>query len=167
MISSFWVRSCWRQNLKSLFVVWLVSQEVLHLWQDGQRQLWKNLWKKREGALLQASLDSFHDPPTAVVGWTLAFLSQSKPCLRRRHHSTQWKRNSSVHAWKCVTGWFKPRQTVRKRASVNGPIVWRLTRILTWIALMFSIICSLLEAPSRTELTPSFLRHHAEEVQSQ
>lgn len=35
------------QDLKSLFVVGLVSQEVLHLGQDGQRQLWKNLWNQR------------------------------------------------------------------------------------------------------------------------
>lgn len=42
-----WVRGCWLQDLKSLFVVGLVSQEVLHLGQDGQRQLWKNLWNQR------------------------------------------------------------------------------------------------------------------------
>lgn len=32
---------------------------------------------------------------------------------------------------------------------------------LTWIAPMFSISWSVLEAPSSTQLTPSFLRHHA------
>lgn len=32
---------------------------------------------------------------------------------------------------------------------------------LTCIALIFSISWSVLEAPSRTEFTPSFLRHHA------
>lgn len=35
------------------------------------------------------------------------------------------------------------------------------TYSLTWIAPMFSISWSVLDAPKRTELTPSFRRHHA------
>lgn len=37
----------------------------------------------------------------------------------------------------------------------------RSLRGLTWIAPMFSISWSVLDAPKRTELTPSFRRHHA------
>lgn len=73
------VRGCWLQDLKSLFVVRLVSQEVLHLRQDGQRQLWKNLWNQREeqkntfllhwetGFSQWASLDCFYSARVLIV----------------------------------------------------------------------------------------------------
>lgn len=40
-------------------------------------------------------------------------------------------------------------------------LVWRCHPCLTWMAPRFSISCSGLEDPRSTELTPSFLRHHA------
>lgn len=94
---------------------------------------------------------------------------------------TQYSKAPERVAAKCPRGWAVPERggcryrlkgtnaeldvTGQGRLSQIKMLTFfcRITRTysLTCIAPMFSISCSVLDAPKRTELTPSFRRHHA------
>lgn len=94
--------------------------------------------------------------------------------LRRWFHARPppaWPRSASP-SW-CRACWpgCGPSQTPRETSSLGAPGPERQVRrrkqgqvqvcVLTWMAPRFSVSCSGLDVPRRTELTPSFLKHQA------
>ena len=97
------------------------------------------------------------DSHSVKVLWLLLplspFLLSPLPCIRSCHVTQLWDNEGRGEPGHCLG---------RPQRHQETPWSWMVgAAILAWMAPRFSMSCSGVDDPRRTELTPSFLRHQA------